>query len=104
MPGLTGMVKHEDQAMTWYYHGDSLSQWYDHGDPVSPWCGHGKIMAWPSWKIACSCHDDHGHYYKVVRTLIIQPTLLVINEVVVRYFLKWNMSDEPIRNNPKDFQ
>ena len=32
------------------------------------------IMALPSWKIASPCYGDHGHYYNVIRTLIIQPT------------------------------
>ena len=44
---------------------------------------------------------NHGHYYNVVRTLIIQPTLL-ISKVVARYFLIWNILDELIRNYPKD--
>ena len=35
------------------------------------------IMVWPSWKIAWPCHGDHGHYYNVVRTLNILPTLLI---------------------------
>ena len=86
------MVKHDDHAMTWYDNGDSYSPWYDHG----------KIMSWSSWNKTWSCHGDHSHYYNVVRTLIIQPTLLISQQVVVRYFLIWNMLDELIRNYPKD--
>ena len=33
--------------------------------------------------------------------LIIQPTLLISYQVVVRYLLTWNMLKEPIRNNSK---
>ena len=91
LPGLTTMIEDEDHAMTWY----------DHSDSYSPWYGHAKIMTWPSWKIARSCQGDHGHYYNVVGMLIIQPTLLIINQVVVLYFLMWNMLDEPIWNYPK---
>ena len=43
-------------------------------------------MAWWSQKKAWSCYGDHGHYYNIVRTLIIQPTLLIIYQLVVRYF------------------
>ena len=31
-----------------------------------------------------------------------QPTLLIINQVAVRYILMRNMLNEPIRNYPKD--
>ena len=47
--------------------------------------------------MAWSCYGDHGHYYNVVRTLIIQPTLL-ISAQVVRYFLTRNMLNKPIKN------
>ena len=60
-----------------------------------------KIDILGSWKIAWSCHGAHGHYYNVVRILIIQPTLLISNQVVVRYLLKRNMLNESIRNYPK---
>ena len=96
------MVKHDDPAMTWYDHGDPYSPWYDHGDSYSSWYDHGKIMSWSSWNIAWSCHGDHGHYYNVVRTLIFQPTLLISNEVVVRYILMRDMLNELIRNYSKD--
>ena len=62
------------------------------------------IMAWSSWKIAWSCHGDHGHYYNVVKTLIIQPTLLISKQVVIRHFLTWNMLNGPIKNYPKRVQ
>ena len=60
------------------------------------------IMAWPSWKKAWSSHGDHGHYYNVVRTLIIQPILLISKQVVARYFFILNIMDETIKNYPKD--
>ena len=88
LPGLTVMVKHDDHVMTWYDHGDSYSPWYDHGMAVM--------------KIAWSCHCDHGCFYNVVMTLIIQATLWNSAQVVVRYFLLWNILDEPIKNYPKD--
>ena len=88
LPGLTAIVKHDDHAMTWYDHGDSYSPWYDHGN----------IMSWSSRIIAWSCYGDHGHYYNVVRTLIIQPTLLISAQVVVRNFLTRNWLNKPIRN------
>ena len=47
-------------------------------------------------------HGDYGHYYNAVKTLIIQPTLIISKHVVVRYFLIRNMLDEPIKNYPKD--
>ena len=47
-------------------------------------------------------NGDHGHCYNVDRALIIQPTLLISKQVVVRYFLIWNMLDELMRNYPKD--
>ena len=44
------------------------------------------IMASPSWKIAWSCHGDYGHYYNIIRTLIIQPTLLISKQVASPLF------------------
>ena len=55
-PVLTVMVKHDGHAMTWY--------------------DHGKTMAWSSWNIAW--------WPVVVRKLIIQPTVLISNQVEVR--------------------
>ena len=40
--------------------------------------------------------------YNAVMTLIIQPILLISKQVVVRYFLIWNMLEELIKNYPKD--
>ena len=33
-------------------------------------------------EIAWSCHSDHGRYFNVVRTLIIQPILLISAQMV----------------------
>ena len=41
------------------------------------------------------CRDNN-----VVRTPIIQPTLLITKQVVVRYVLIWNILDQLIRNYP----
>ena len=45
---------------------------------------------------------DHGQHCNIVQTLIIQLTLLISNQVVVRYFLTPNMLNEPIKKYPKD--
>ena len=60
-------------------------------------------MVWLSLKIAWSRRGDHGHYFNVIRTLIIQPTLLISTQLVVRYFLTRNMLNKSIRNYPKTF-
>ena len=33
-----------------------------------------------------SCYDDHGQFYNIVWTIIIQPTLQISVQVVVQYF------------------
>ena len=51
-------------------------------------------MAW-SW------HGDHGHYYNVVRTLIIQLPLLISNQVVVRYSFNVEYVERTHQKQPK---
>ena len=36
--------------------------------------------------------------------LIIQPTLLISNLVIARYFSMWNMRNGPSKDYPKDLQ
>ena len=85
------MVNYDDHAMTSYDNGDSYWPWYDYG----------KSIAWTSWNIAWSCHGDHGNYYKIVRTLNIQPALLITTHVVVRYFLTRNLLNKTIKKVPE---
>ena len=62
--------------------------WFGRTDSYLPWCDHGITLTKPRWKVAWAYHDSHCHYYNVVRTLIIQPVLLIIAQVVFRYFLR----------------
>ena len=63
------------------------------------------IMAWPSWKIAWSFLTDHGKYYNVIRTLVVQPTFSsfehspALTHVEIHLKAK-NMLKELIRNFP----
>ena len=87
---------------SWWFMLAIVWSWQDHGMVI---IRYSMIMAWPSWRKACSCYGHHGHYYNVVRTLIIKPTLFIIPLVVARYFLTRNMLNEPIfMGYPKDLQ
>ena len=88
-----------DMVRSWWFILAMAWSWQEHGMVIMKYS---MIMVWPSWKNAWTCHGDHGHYYNVVRTLINQPTLLISKQMVVRYFLIWNMLYEPIRNYPKN--
>ena len=66
------------------------------------WSFHGHHEIKHDHGMAVMENGDHGHCYNVDRALIIQPTLLISKQVVVRYFLIWNMLDELMRNYPKD--
>ena len=72
------MVKHDVKLQ----HGKIKVIEIRHGSMVS--MQYIVIMALPSWNLALSSHGVHDHHYYVVRTLIIQPTLLVGSLVVVR--------------------
>ena len=50
-------------------------------------------------------HGDQGHYYKVVRKLIInQPNLLINEEVVARYFFEMKYVGRIHQKLPKNVQ
>ena len=88
-----------DMVWSWWFILAMVWSWQDHGMVIMK-CS--MIMVWPSWKIAWPSHGDHGHYYNVVRTLIIQPTLLISAQVIVRYFLTRNMMNKHIKNYHND--
>ena len=83
----------DNHSQTWRSCYDMLWSWWfilamvwssqDHGMVIMK---HSMIMVWPPWKTAWRCHGDHSHHFNVVPTLIIQPTLLISAQMVLRFF------------------